>query len=331
MTVERSEKTQSRSKSDIRVVSATEIHGNWSRYVPYLLLVIVFIVVSLVVPYFLTPANLASVLVQASTLALLAIGQAAVLILGGIDLSMPGTMALGAIFGAMFMLDGGSPWIAGLIMIAVPVVLGMINGVAISYFNMIPFVVTLAMQAIASGAAVFLTNQTSISNLPKSFTNTIMGKVVGLPVPVLIVTIITILVQLFLTRSIYGRWLYATGTNIRAARVSGVPTKKIVFLTYTFAGVMAGLAAIVLTARLGAASPQMGKDALVMDIIASAAVGGVSTLGGVGTALNAVVGAIIITLISNVMNMANVSYYLTLVIKGAIIVAVVAIDAMRRR
>lgn len=331
MTVERSEKTQSRSKPDIRVVSATEIHGNWSRYIPYLLLVIVFTVVSLVVPYFLTAANLASVLVQASTLALLAIGQAAVLILGGIDLSMPGTMALGAIFGAMFMRGGGSPWIASLIMVAVPAVLGMINGVAISYFNMIPFVVTLAMQAITSGAAVFLTNQISISNLPKSFTNTIMGKVVGLPIPVLIVMIITILVQLFLTRSIYGRWLYATGTNIRAARVSGVPTKKVVSLTYTFAGVMAGLAAIVSTARLGAASPQMGKDALVMDIIASAAVGGVSTLGGVGTALNAVVGAIIITLISNVMNMANVSYYLTLVIKGAIIVAVVAIDAMRRR
>lgn len=331
MNVEKSDDTQLHSKTDSLGIFASVIFGNWSRYIPFILLLIVFVVVSLVVPYFLTPTNLVSVLVQTSTLALLAIGQAAVLILGGIDLSMPGTMALGAIFGAMFMRDGGSPIIAGLIMIAVPVILGMINGVAVSYFNMIPFVVTLAMQAITGGAAILITNQISISNLPKSFTGSVVGQVGGLPIPILIVVVVTILVQLFMTRSIYGRWLYATGTNIRTALVSGVPTKKVVFLTYAFAGLMAGLAAIILTSRLASASPQMGKDALVMDIIASAAVGGVSTMGGVGTALNAVVGAIIITLISNVMNMANVSYYLTLVIKGAIIVAVVAIDAIRRR
>lgn len=331
MTVDNSKDTQLQTKINPRGITAAIFFGNWSRYIPFLLLIIVFVVVSLVVPYFLTPTNLVSVLIQTSTLALLAIGQAAVLILGGIDLSMPGTMALGAIFGAMFMRDGGSPLIAALIMVAVPVGLGMINGFAVSYFNMIPFVVTLAMQAITGGAAILLTNQISISNLPKSFTGTIMGKVVGLPVPILIVIVVTILVQLILTRSVYGRWLYSTGTNIRTALVSGVPTKKVVLLTYAFAGLMAGLAAIILTSRLASASPQMGKDALVMDIIASAAIGGVSTMGGVGTALNAVVGAIIITLISNVMNMANVSYYLTLVIKGAIIVAVVAIDAIRRR
>jgi ribose/xylose/arabinose/galactoside ABC-type transport system permease subunit len=238
---------------------------------------------------------------------------------------------MGAISGAMFMRSGGNPFIAALIMIAVPMLLGAINGCAVSYFNMIPFVVTLAMQAITSGAAIWITNQVSISNLPKSFLNTVLYKVGPIPMPILFVIIVTGIVQLFLVRSFLGRWLYATGTNLRAARVSGIPTQRVVFFAYVFAGFMAGLAAIILTARLASAGAPMGRDAVVMDIIASAALGGVSIMGGVGTALNAVIGAIMITLISNVMNMANVSYYLTLVIKGAIIIAVVAIDALRRR
>ncbi|MGB4595487.1 MAG: ABC transporter permease [Anaerolineaceae bacterium] len=258
---------------------------------PYILLVVVFATVSITVPYFFTPTNLVSVLVQTSSLALLAMGQAAVLIVGGIDLSMPGIMALGAIFGAMFMRDGGAPWIAPIIMIAVPFLLGSINGFAISYFNMIPFVVTLAMQAITGGAAIMITNQISISGLPKTFTETVMSKVLGIPVPILMVIFAAIVIQLFLKRSVYGRWLYASGTNIRASLVSGVPTKKVVYFAYAFSGIMAGLAAIILTSRLASASPQMGKDALVMDIIAAAAVGGVSTMGGVGTAINAVIGA----------------------------------------
>lgn len=330
MTDEKSKETQVQPKAGF-IPALSKIHLNWYQLLPFMILVVVFAAVSITVPYFFTPTNLVSVLIQTSSLALLAIGQAVVLIVGGIDLSMPGIMALGAIFGAMFMREGGSPWIAALIMIAIPVVLGSINGFAVSYFNMIPFVVTLAMQAITGGAAILVTNQISISNLPKTFTGTVMSNALGIPVPILMVVLATIVIQLFLTRSVYGRWLYAAGTNIRAALVSGVPTKKVVYFAYAFSGLMAGLAAIILTSRLASASPQMGKDALVMDIIASAAVGGVSTMGGIGTALNAVVGAIIITLISNVMNMANVSYYLTLVIKGAIIVAVVAIDAIRRR
>lgn len=331
LTEKKSEEIPLRPKKVSRFTYAAFTLGNWSHYFPYLLLIIVFVVVSLFVPYFLTLSNQVSVLIQASSLALMAIGQAVVLISGGIDLSMPGIMALGAIFGAMFMREGGSPLIAALIMLVIPVILGMINGFSVSYLNMIPFVVTLAMQAITSGAAILVTNQVSISHLPKSFTGTIMGNVMGIPVPILTVVILTIIIQLILTRSYFGRWLYATGTNKRTALVSGVPTKKVIFLAYAFSGLMAGVTAIILTARLASASPQMGKDALIMDIIAAAAVGGVSTMGGVGTAINAAVGAIIIILINNVMNMANVSYYLTLVIKGAIIIVVVAIDAVRRR
>jgi len=260
----------------------------------------------------------------------MAIGISAVLITGGIDLSVPGVMALGAIFGAMFIRDGGSPIVGALIMVAVSSTLGAINGFAVSYLKMIPFVVTLAMQIVTSGAAIWITQQITISGFPKVYINTVLGTN-SIPMPAIYVIILTIIAQVILTRTVYGRWLYAVGTNIRAARVSGVPTQRVVFMAYVFVGFMAGLAAIILTARLASAGAPMGKDSAVLDVIASAALGGVSIFGGVGTALNAVVGAIMITLISNVMTMANVSYYLTLIIKGVIIVIVVAIDGIRRQ
>jgi ribose transport system permease protein len=187
------------------------------------------------------------------------------------------------------------------------------------------------MQAITSGAAIWVTNQISISGLPQVFTKTMLANVWVIPVPVIIIFLAAAIVQVFLTRSIWGRWLYATGTNLRTARVSGIPTARVLFLAYTFSGLMAGLAGVILTARLSSAGATMGKDSVVLDIVSSAALGGVSIMGGVGTALNAVIGAILITVISNVMNMANVSYYLTLVVKGLVVVVVVAIDAWRRR
>jgi len=302
-----------------------------SRFAPLILLVAVIAVLSLFIPYFFTLTNFVSVLLQTSALAVMAIGETAVLVTGGIDLSIPGMMALGAIFGAMYMKAGGNPLIAIFIMLLVPSLLGAINGLSVSRFNMIPFVVTLAMQAITGGAAIWITNQLSISGLPQIFTKTMLAKIWILPVPVVILFVVGAIVQLFLTRSIFGRWLYATGTNIRTSRISGIPTERVLFFAYTFSGLMAGFAGVILTARLASAGAPMGKDSVVLDIISSAALGGVSIMGGVGTALNAVIGAIIITLISNVMNMANVSYYLTLVVEGAVLVVVVALDAWRRR
>lgn len=293
-------------------------------------LFLVFAVISIFVPYFFTADNLISVLVQASSLAMMAIGITAVLITGGIDLSIPGMMALGAIFGGMFIRNGGNPVVGALIMVAVSTALGAVNGFAISYLKMIPFVVTLAMQVVTTGTSIWITDQTTITGFPQVYMNTVLGTN-SIPMPVIYVIILAIIVQLILTRTIYGRWLYAAGINIRAARVSGVPTQRVLFLAYAFSGFMAGLAAIILTARLASAGAPMGKDSVIMDVIAAAAVGGVSTFGGVGTALNAIFGAILITLISNVMNMAHVSYYLTLITKGAIIVSVVAIDGIRRQ
>jgi ribose transport system permease protein len=330
MTLEKPE-PQAAPKGQEQVLVLPSVASQLTRFAPLILLVVVIGLISLFVPYFFSLTNFISVLLQCSALAVLAMGETAVLITGGIDLSLPGMMALGAIFGAMYMKSGGNPLVAILIMLVIPMVLGAINGFSISRFNMIPFVVTLAMQAITSGAAIWVTNQISISGLPQVFTQTMLAKVWIIPVPVIIMFVVAAIVQVILTRSIWGRWLYATGTNIRTSRVSGIPTARVIFLAYAFAGLMAGIAGVILTARLTSAGATMGKDAIVLDIVSSAALGGVSIMGGVGTAMNAVIGAILITLISNVMNMANVSYYLTLVVKGLVVVIVVAIDVWRRR
>jgi ribose/xylose/arabinose/galactoside ABC-type transport system permease subunit len=330
MTLEKPE-LQTSPKGADQVAALPNRAAQLTKLIPLFMLVAVFGLISLFVPYFFTLTNFITVLVQCSALAVLAIGETAVLITGGIDLSVPGMMALGAIFGAMYMKSGGNILVAIVIMLVIPTLLGAINGLSVSRFGMIPFVVTLAMQAITSGAAIWVTNSLSISGLPQIFTKTMLSKVWIIPVPVIILFVIAAIVQVFLTRSIWGRWLYATGTNMRTSRVSGIPTARVIFLAYAFSGLMAGLAGVILTARLSSAGATMGKDSLVLDIVSSAALGGVSIMGGVGTAVNAVIGAILITLISNVMNMANVSYYLTLVVKGVVVVIVVAIDAWRRR
>ena len=301
------------------------------RFIPIALLFLVLILLGVFVDNFFTTRNILNILMQSSALGLMAIGMTAVLVTGGIDLSIPAVMAFSAIMGAMFMRSGGNPILGALIMILVGTLAGSINGISVAYFKMIPFVVTLAMQAVATGASIWVTNQISISGIPPIFLDTVLAKVGGVGVPVIMLGIFFVIIQVFMTRSVFGRWLYATGTNARAARVSGIPTARVLLFTYIFSGFMAGLAGIIMTARLSSAGAQMGPTGMVLDIVASAVLGGVSIYGGVGTALNAVVGAILITLISNSMNMMQISYYNTLVFKGIVIIVVVALDALRKR
>jgi ribose transport system permease protein len=255
----------------------------------------------------------------------------AVLVGGGIDLSLPANLALAAVLGAMFMRDGGSPILAAVIMILAGLFVGAINGYAVAYFRMIPFVVTLAMQFIAVGAATWLTQSVSIANLPMSFIDTVQYRLLRVPVHVLIVAFLTLVFYVLMKNSFFGRWLYAVGTNARAARVSGIPSQRVIFGTYVFSGLTAGLAAIISVGRLMSASALMAGDNVVLDVISSAVVGGVSIYGGVGSPLGAALGALLITLISNSMNMLRISYYLTLMVKGLFIIVFIWLNSLRRR
>jgi ribose transport system permease protein len=301
------------------------------RFLPLILLSITIVTLGLFVPHFLTTRNIINILRQSSALGFMAIGVTAVLIGGGIDLSIPSIMALGGILGSMYMRGGGNPLLAGFIMIAACTLGGVINGYFVAYLRMIPFVVTLSMMYVATGASVWLTREVSVAGLHPSFIDAVMSKIWLIPMPVIGLFVFTTIVVLLFRNSIYGRWLYAVGSHPAVARSMGISKDRIIFGTYVFSGFFAGLAAIITSARLMSASATMGAEGIVLNVVSSAVVGGVSVYGGVGSPLGAVLGAVFITMISNSMNMMHVSYFMSLFIKGCVIILVVALDSLRKR
>jgi len=300
------------------------------RAASVMLLAAALIVIELYAPNFFRYHNIVNVLLQASLLSLLAIGMTIVMIVGGIDLSLPANMALGAVLGAFSMKDGAHWAVGVVIMIATCLSVGLINGFAVARLKMIPFVVTLAMMTVVSGATVWLTNSLSISQLPDAFVDLFDARpVFGLPVAVLMVAILGGFITILMRSTVAGRWAYAVGINERAARVARIPINRVILASYLFSGLMAGLSAVLLTARLGSASANMGNDGVVLDIVSACVVGGVSIYGGSGRVPGALFGALLITVLSNAMNLIGVSYYLSLIVKGVVIVAFVAIEGRR--
>jgi ribose transport system permease protein len=252
--------------------------------------------------------------------------MAFVMIGGGIDLSMPANMALAAVVGALYMSAGGSAFVGSLLMIAAAIAIGLLNGLAVAYLRMIPFVVTLAMLTVVTGVTVWVTNSVSVAVTSESFFDVVLVSLYRIPVSVAVLAVCGLIATAVMSATIYGRQLYAVGINREAARVARVPIQRVICASYAFAGLMAGLTAILLTARLGSASAAMGSDSVVLDAISACVVGGVSIYGGVGRPLGAIIGAILITLISNALNMLGISYYFSLMIKGAVIIVFIFAD-----
>lgn len=289
------------------------------------------LILGLTVDNFATLRNLTNVLNQSAVLGVLAIGMTYVLVGAGIDLSMPANMAFAAILGTMLMKNGLNPIFAVPIMIAIGGGIGLINGFAIGKLQMIPFVVTLAMLTILSGTSVWMTKSASITGVSDGLMNLFATKMGPLQVSVLLLGIITAVASITMSNSIFGRQLGATGTNERAARVAGIQTGRVIVFTYLVSGLMAGVAGVFIISRLGSASASLGPDQIVLDVISSAVVGGVSIYGGIGKPYAAVLGAVFITAISNATNLIGVDYSVTLGIKGVIIILFVALDTLRRR
>jgi ribose/xylose/arabinose/galactoside ABC-type transport system permease subunit len=288
------------------------------------------VLIDIYAPRFFRYQNLVNILLQSSLLGLMTIGMTVVMIAGGIDLSLPANMAIGAVLGAMYMKSGGNWIVSCFIMVAVGVLVGLVNGVAVSRLKMIPFVVTLAMMTILSGSAVWLTNSLSISQISSSFLSLFDATpIFGIPITIWLGAAVTVAASVLMRSTVFGRWVYAVGLNARAARVAGVPVEPVILMSYVISGLTAGLTSILLTARLGSASASMGNDGMVLDIVSACVVGGVSIYGGAGRVPGAVFGAVLITVLSNAMNLVGVSYYLSLIIKGVVIIAFIAIEGRK--
>jgi ribose transport system permease protein len=313
-------------------LSQTQLEAPELRLRPFrplvtlVLCALVLAVLALYAPSFFKLNNFINILVQASTLAVMAVGMAVVMIGGGIDLSLPFNAALSAVLGALYMRATGDPIGGPLIMIISAVGIGVFNGIAVAYLKMIPFVVTLAMMTVTNGAAVWLTHSISIADIPDAFVDPFFARYLGIPLSVYIALAVSILAYILISKSVYGRWLYAVGINMKAARVARIPGERVIAQSYAFAGLIAGIAAIMLTGRLASASSNLASPILVLDVVSACVVGGISIYGGVGKVQGAIFGALFMTLLSNALNAAEITVYVNQMIRGVIIVVFVAFD-----
>lgn len=299
----------------------------WNTYRSVLILVVFAIVVGLTNERFLRLTNIMNILNQSSINAVLAAGLTVVILTGGIDISVGSTLAFsGAV--AAFMLKNELPVplvVAAALLVGLCV--GFFNGLFISRWNLQPMIVTLAMMSIFRGATYLLTNGSPISVSNKIFKLIGGGKLFGVvPVPILIMIAIFLIMHYVLGSTPYGRHIYAVGGNEEAARLSGINTTNTKMLAYIISGLMAAIAGLIVTSRLSSAQPLAGQS-YEMDAIAAAVIGGTSLKGGQGRVLFTIVGALIIGMLNNALNLLDVSTYYQTVVKGIVILMAVLIDA----
>ena len=279
---------------------------------------------------FLSRSNIMNILLQSSVRGIAAVGMTFVILKGGIDLSVGGMATLIGCIGAWLMTKSVSPVITIPLMLLLGCFLGALNGLAVSRWKMAPFIVTLASWQVFEGAAYQFTHGgQTIYGLPKKFSIIGQGYLAAIPVPVIIFVIVAIFGFFILHHTTYGRKIYAVGGNETSAWLSGINTKRIVLSVYIVAGICAGIAAIVTVSRIMCATVAMSIG-LELDAIAAVVIGGISLQGGQGFIVGAIIGALIIGVINNGLNLAGVDPYIQDIVKGAIIFTAIAVDSLRK-
>ena len=253
-------------------------------------------------PDFLKISNLLGVANQTAIYAIIAIGMTMVIITGGIDLSVGSLVALASVGTAIM----------------------------VTTFQLPPFIVTLSMMMMASGLSYRLSSGRSIPELPTSFFWLGRGEVAGIPNPILLMLLLYIIAHIAMSRTVFGRYVYAIGGNAEAARLSGVPVKRILMSVYTICGALAGLGGIVLTSQLSAGDPKFGLM-YELEVIAAVVVGGTSLMGGRGKVFGTLIGAFIIAVIKNGMNLKDVDPFNQKIVLGAVLMLAVLFDTLKRR
>ena len=346
------------------------------RFILYLSITY-FIILSIFIPSLTDPRNLSNQLSNVWPLLAVAVGQTFVLIIAGIDLSQGSIMAITSVAGALVMttavdplLFEGSPlWgtllnesggilagntlavpVAVIVMLMVGLLIGLLNGVAVTYFKMPPFMVTLVALIFFSAFAIYLTQSQNIGNLPDDFLRLGEGDIVSvyfgekvepeirrrdiLPLvtyPMVISVGLAITGHFILRRTVLGRYIYAIGTNAKAARISGVPTKRVIVLVFMFSGFCAAVASILYSARLQGGRPTIGGGNLLLDILGATVIGGTSLSGGKGKVTWTFFGVVFFVLLLNTLNSMGLSAFDIDVVKGIIILVAALLDVTRTR
>ena len=296
-----------------------------ARFGLVLALIALVIVLSVLSDRFLSVTNVLNVLRQIAINALIAFGMTTVILGRGIDLSVGSLLAFVGVVTATLAVSGLPAWLAIIAGLAVGAALGTVNGLFVAYAGIAPFIVTLAGLTIFRGMALAFTDGRPVTGLPPLFAQIGYGTFLGLPMPVWIMLGFLALTHLLLRHTALGRAVYAIGGNEEAARLAGIPVRRVTAFTYAFSGFAAALAAVVLTGRLNSAQPTAGVM-FELDAIAAVVVGGTSLFGGRGGVFGTLVGALIIGVINNGMNLLNVPSFYQQIVKGGVILAALLID-----
>lgn len=295
------------------------------KYKSLIGLLILCMVITFITPRFLSITNIRNVLTQVSVNAVIAIGMSFVILTGGIDLSVGSILAVSGAVAASIMKSTGNLFLAIIVALTIGCLIGLINGALVSKGRIQAFIVTLATMTIFRGVTYVYTNGTPISGLGQSFSGIGNKAFLGLPIPVVFMVVVFGIGFYVLSQTRYGRYLYALGGNEDSARLSGINTSKIKTLVYVISGATAALSGIIVTSRIGSASPNAGVG-FELDAIAAVVLGGTSLAGGEGSVVGTIIGALIIGVLNNGLNLMNVSPFYQAIVKGLVILLAVMVE-----
>ncbi len=292
-------------------------------------LVVLCLALFIATPNFLTGQNLLNIGIQVSTVAVLAFGMTFVIVAGGIDLSVGSVAALSATASAWFFATAGLPgWMALIGGLGTGLVFGTVNGLASAYGKLPSFIATLAMLSVARGLTLVISDGRPIQTSPEvSFLGGDLGPI---PMPIIVLIGAALIASFILNRTVIGRSMYAVGGNAEAARLSGLPVRRITVTVFALAGLFAAVAGLLLAGRLESAQPQAAAG-YELDAIAAVVIGGASLAGGVGRISGTFIGALVLVVIRNGLNLLNVTSFWQQVVIGLVIALAVGVDVLRRK
>ncbi len=292
-----------------------------------LIILALFLIMSVASEHFLTWPNMRAMAMAFSVEAIVVVGMTILLISGGIDLSVGSVTALAMVVAGLLFLAGVNPWVAALIAIALCAGIGAIMGFFVTVVGLHHFIVTLAAMVIARGLCLLGTGGRPLGlyDLPDSFKWIGIGSVGVIPVAIVIFVLVVVVFDFLLRRTTAFRLVYYTGSNEKAAAYSGIRTKRVIFLTTVLCSTLCGVAGVIYMARFGSAQPTFGVG-MELNVIAAAVIGGASLSGGKGSILGAILGAVLLSLVSSSLALLNVSVYWQDIIRGSILLAAVTFD-----
>ncbi|WP_322096527.1 ABC transporter permease [Pelagibius marinus] len=292
-----------------------------------LIILALFVVMSFASPYFLTWVNMRAMAMAFAVEGIVVVGMTILLVSGGIDLSVGSVTALAMVIAGLLFLNGVDPWTASLISIAACTAIGAGMGFFVTRVGLHHFIVSLAVMVIARGACLLGTGGRPLGlfTLPPEFKFIGQGSIGVIPVVIVIFVAVVVTFDFMLRRTTIFRKVFYTGSNEKAAAYSGIRTKKVVFLTTTLCSALCGVAGIIYMARFGSAQPTFGIG-MELNVIAAAVIGGASLSGGTGTIFGAILGAILLSVVSSSLALLDVSVYWQDIIRGSILLAAVSID-----